>query len=79
LREAIEAAVGLANSDVQFIQLLMGVGEWLVAFEALYTQIHEWGIGLRSEMIHDLEELDVALGVDPVLANDLWEMVDQSE
>lgn len=73
LRQAIEAAKGLTPNDIENVQELIEVGELLVAFETLCTQIYEWEIALSPEVIRDLEELGVSLGADPTLAGDLWE------
>ena len=62
LHAAMDAAVGLTADDISNVQSLIDVGEWLVAFETLCTQIYEWEIGLEPRVIRDLEELGVAVG-----------------
>lgn len=49
LNEALEAAVGLTPDDISNVQSLIDVGEWLVAFETLCTQIYEWEISLEPD------------------------------
>lgn len=55
LHKAMDAAVGLTPDDISNVQSLIEVGEWLVAFETLCTQIYEWDIGLEAEVVRDLE------------------------
>ena len=57
LHKAMDAAVGLTPDDPGNVQSLIEVGEWRVAFETLFTQIHEWEIGLDPEVIRDLDSL----------------------
>ena len=73
LHKAMDAAVGLTPEDLSNVQSLIEVGEWLVAFETLCTQIYEWEIGLAPEVIHDLEDLGSALGAGTQLTDHLWE------
>lgn len=73
LHKAMDAAVGLTSDDISNVQSLIDVGEWLVAFETLCTQIYEWGIGLEPDVIRDLEGLGAALGARQELTDHLWE------
>ncbi|MCA0181415.1 MAG: MafI family immunity protein [Actinobacteria bacterium] len=73
LHEAMDAAVGLTPDDIINVQSLIEVGEWLVAFETLCTQIYEWEIGLEPDVIRDLEGLGAALGARKKLTDHLWE------
>lgn len=73
LHEALDAAVGLTPDDISNVQSLIDVGEWLVAFETLCTQIYEWEISLEPDVIRDLEGLGTALGARRELTDHLWE------
>ena len=73
LKAAIDAAVGLTAADITNVRSLIEVGEWLVAFETLCTQIFEWEIGLEPEVIRDLERLGATLGARRELTQNLWE------
>ncbi|WP_136040863.1 MULTISPECIES: MafI family immunity protein [unclassified Microbacterium] len=73
LRQALRATPGLPAEDYENVQSLIDVGETLVAFETLCTQIHEWEISLRPETIRGLEVIGSALGGDAALTNHLWE------
>lgn len=69
----MDAAIGLPEDDIANVQSLIDVGEWLVAFETLCTQIYEFEISLIPERIRDLEALGEALGASSRLTNSLWE------
>ena len=73
LHKAMDAAVGLPPEDISNVQSLIDVGEWLVAFETLCTQIYEWEIGLEHDVIRDLEGLGAALAARRELTEHLWE------
>lgn len=73
LHKAMDAAVGLTADDISNVQSLIDVGEWLVAFETLCTQIYEWEIGLEPGVMRDLEDLGSALGARRELTDHLWE------
>lgn len=73
LQKAMDAAVGLKAEDISNVQSLVDVGEWLVAFETLCTQIYEWEIGLEPDVVRDLEGLGSALGARRELTDHLWE------
>lgn len=73
LHKAMDAAVGLTPDDISNVQSLIDVGEWLVAFETMCTQIYEWEIRLEPDVIRDLEGLGVALGARRELTDHLWE------
>lgn len=75
LHKAMDAAVGLTPDDISNVQSLIDVGEWLVAFETLCTQIYEWEIRLEPDVIRDLEGLGTALGARRELTDHLWEDV----
>ena len=73
LHRAMDAAIDLPEDDIANVQSLFDVGESLVAFETLCTQIYEFEISLIPECIRDLEALGVALGANPELTKALWE------
>lgn len=73
LHRAMDAANGLPADDIANVQSLIDAGEWVVAFETLCTQIYEWEISLRAEVVRDLEGLGSSLGADPALTDHLWE------
>jgi hypothetical protein len=73
LHKAMDAAIGLTQDDISNVQSLIDVGEWVVAFETLCTQIYEWEIGLEPDAIRDLEGLGAALGARHELTDRLWE------
>jgi len=58
----MDAAIGLPEDDIDNVEGLIQVGEWLVAFETLCTQIYEWDISLPADVIGDLEDLGFAIG-----------------
>lgn len=62
LHKAMDAAVGLTPGDIGNVQSLIDVGEWLVAFETLCTQIYDREIRLDPDVVRDLEGLGTALG-----------------
>ena len=73
LRRATDASVGLTVDDIRSVHSLIDVGELLVAFEILCTQIYEWEIGLEPGTIRDLAGLGVVLGARSDLTDHLWE------
>jgi xanthine dehydrogenase molybdopterin-binding subunit B len=73
LHQAMDAAVGLPSEDIDNVQSMIEVGEWLLAFETLCTQIYEWQISLSPAVIRDLQELGSVLGDRRELARHLWE------
>ncbi|KRE60035.1 MafI family immunity protein [Nostocoides sp. Soil756] len=75
LHKAMDAAVGLTPDDINNVQSLIDVGEWLVAFETLCTQIYEWEIRLELDVVRDMEGLGTALGARRELTDHLWEDV----
>lgn len=75
LRKAMDLAVGLSPDNINNVQSLIDVGEWLVAFETLCTQIYEWEIRLDPMVVRDLEGLGLALGARAKLTDQLWEGV----
>jgi hypothetical protein len=75
LHQAMDAAVGLTPDDVFNVESLIEVGEFLVAFETLCTQIYEWEIALPVPAIQDLEGLGSTLGAARDLTDRLWEDV----
>ncbi|WP_141857898.1 MafI family immunity protein [Kribbella jejuensis] len=68
----MDSATGLPLKDLANVQSLIDVGEWLVAFETLCTQVYEWEISLSSGAIRDLEVLGSALAPTG-LTDYLWE------
>ncbi|WP_184740950.1 MafI family immunity protein [Arthrobacter sp. AZCC_0090] len=58
----MDAAIGLAPEDISNVEMLIQVGEWLLAFETLCTQVYEWEISLPAGTLRDLEGLGSALG-----------------
>lgn len=75
LHKAMDTAVGLTPDDISNVQSLIDVGEWLVAFETLCTQIYEWEIVVEADVIRELEALGTALGARRELTDNLWEDV----
>jgi hypothetical protein len=73
LHRGMDAATALPADDVDNVQSLIDVGEWLVAFETLCTQVYEWGISLPPRVIGDLERLGHALGAPGKYAERLWQ------
>ncbi|UYY82451.1 MafI family immunity protein [Arthrobacter sp. YA7-1] len=73
LHRAMDAAVGLPDTDIANIQLLIDAGERLVAFETLCTQIFEFEIALPPERVRDLGALGEVLGANHGLTDCLWE------
>lgn len=73
LHKTMEAAVGLTPDDISNVQSLIDVGEWLVAFETLCTQIYEWELRFGPAVIRDLEGLGTMLGARRELTDHLWE------
>jgi hypothetical protein len=75
LHQAMDAAPGLSSEDIANVQSMVDVGELVVAFETLCTQIYEWGISLTPAVIRDLEDVGSALSADRDLTDHLWEDV----
>jgi hypothetical protein len=62
LRQAIDPAVGLPAEDIDQIEVLIRVGEHLVAFENLCTQLYEYDIRLDGAQVRSLREVGDSLG-----------------
>lgn len=75
LHQAMDAAVGLTPDDIFNVEALIEVGEFVVAFETLCTQIYEWAIALPVLSIEDLEDLGSTLGAARNLTDRLREDV----
>lgn len=73
LHQAMDAAIGLTPEDISNVETLIQVGEWLVAFETLCTQVYEWEISLPAGIVRDLEDLGSRLGARKQLTDDLWQ------
>ena len=73
LDQAMDAARSLTSADVTNVESLIHVGEWLIAFETLCTQIYEREISLSADLVRDLEDLGAALGARTELTDHLWE------
>jgi hypothetical protein len=64
LHRAMDAAVGLPPEDIDQIEMLIRVGERLVAFETLCTQVYEYEVALDPEVVQQLIEVGLVLGAD---------------
>jgi len=64
LQLALDGATGLPHEDIDQIEMLIRVGERLVAFEALCTQIYEYEISLDSDLVQQLIEVGMAVGAE---------------
>jgi hypothetical protein len=62
LRQAMAAAVGLPAKDIDEVEMLIRVGEHLVAFENLCVQLYEYDIRLGAEQVASLREVGDSLG-----------------
>ena len=75
LHQAMDAAVGLTPDDISNIESLIQVGEWLVAFETLCTQVYEWEISVPADVVRDLDDLGATIGARKEFTEHLWEDV----
>lgn len=64
LHRAMDAARGLPADDIDQVETLILVGERLVAFETLCTQIYEFEIPLDEDIVQQLLEVGRHLGAD---------------
>ena len=62
LQLALDGATGLPPEGIDHIEMLIRVGERLMAFEALCTQIDEYEISLDSDLVGQLIEVGLAVG-----------------
>lgn len=58
----------LAAGTVAEVALLMRVGEFLVAYETMVTQLYEYAVTLEPSTASDLHALGAALQADPKFA-----------
>jgi hypothetical protein len=75
LHQAMTAATDLSQDDAENIEELVQVGELLVAYETLCTQLHEYDILLSASMIEDLRIVGQSLGAASMYAEVLLENV----
>lgn len=75
LHQAMSAARDLSQDDVANIEELVQVGELLVAYETLCTQLYEYDIVLSASMIEDLRLAGQRLGAASMYAEVLLENV----
>jgi hypothetical protein len=61
---AMDGATGLPPEGIDQIEMLIRVGEQLVAFEALCTQIDEYEISLEPDLVQQLIEVGLAVGAE---------------
>lgn len=64
LHRAMDGATALPPEDIDQIEMLIRVGERLVAFEALCTQIYEYEISLDPDLVQQLIEVGLAVGAE---------------
>ena len=73
LHERLQRAVGLPESDMESIGVVIDAGEWRVALEVLCAQLYEYDLEIPGDERRQLEalgaELDVAVGY---LLGDPW-------
>lgn len=62
MHRAMDAATELPLDDSDEIETLIQVGERLVAFELLCTQLYEYDIRLDSGIVQQLVEVGKSLG-----------------
>lgn len=73
LQDALLAARGLPQHDVEAISVLVDAGEEALALETLCTQIYEYDVGLSDTLRSELGELGDVLDVDVAyLLGDPW-------
>ena len=64
LQLALDGATGLPPEGIDRIEVLIRVGERLMAFEALCTQIDDYEISLDSDLVQQLIEVGLAVGAE---------------
>jgi hypothetical protein len=64
LHRATDGATGLPPENINQIEMLIRVGERLVAFEALCTQIYECEISLDPDLVQQLLDVGLAVGAE---------------
>ncbi len=64
LHRAMDGATGLPPEGIDQIETLIRMGEPLLAFEALCTQIDEFDISLDPGRVRQLKEVGLALGAE---------------
>lgn len=65
LHRVMDAANGLPAEDIDQVETLIRVGERLVAFETLCTQLYEYEIALEEDLVRQMVEVGRHLGADP--------------
>jgi len=63
LTAVLQRAEGLPKRDVESTGVLIAAGEWVVALEALCTQLYEYDVDVDEAFRLELEELGGAFGV----------------
>lgn len=75
LHQAMLVAVDLSQDVVANIEELVQVGELLVAYETLCTQLYEYDVVLSASMIEDLRLAGESLGAASMYAEVLLENI----
>ena len=63
LHAIVDSIVGLPQEDIQRVEELVEVGEWIVALENLCTQLYEYDVDLPAETLKSIEDLCRDIGV----------------
>ena len=64
LSRATDESSELPAKDIEFIREFIQVGEFLLAFETLCTQLYEYEITLSDSRASVLRQIGLALGAD---------------
>ncbi len=64
LHRAMDGATGLPPDDLDQIETLIRMGEPLLAFEALCTQIDAYDISLHPDLVQQLIQVGSAVGAE---------------
>lgn len=64
LHRAMDEACDLPAEDIDQVETLIQLGERLVAFETLCTQVYEYEIALDPDLVRQLVEVGRHLGAD---------------
>jgi hypothetical protein len=59
----MDSIVGLPTKDIEGVEELVQVGEWVVALENLCTQLYEYDIDLPTETLKLIEVLGRDIGM----------------
>lgn len=74
MHEVMDAVSGLPSEDIANVEGLIRVGELLVGFETLCTQLYEWEIPLRREHVDELIRVGQQLGAAPRYTDSISEL-----